>query len=492
MSSTSELRQLKEEKLRRIYRKDPGLYAKQVLKVDWWADQLDIANKLVERKRVLVRASHGVGKTHLAGGLLNWHFDCWDPGLTLTTAPTKAQVDDLLWKEGRAQRRGRPGLMPKASRMETSETHFAVGFTARDANAFQGRHERNGFIEFDEAVGVEGQFWDAAEGIASGGDWMWLCIYNPTDISSRAYEEELTGDWHVKRVSALSHPNILAGLRNEKEPYPGAVTLPWVNERVRKWCTPIRSAEKKPGDFEWPPGSDKWFRPGPLFQSRVLGIWPTSALDTVWSESVYEAALIRQDVPLSEALEIGCDVARFGDDWTAIFVRRGACVLWAERHNGWSTVQTAGRLKQLAKEFCEPGEDPRQVAIKIDDDGVGGGVVDQADGYNFIAVSANSRSIDPEQFPNRRSELWFNTRDRAEEGRLDLSRLTADQLRILRPQLLAPKWKLDSDGRRVVEPKEVTKKKLTKNATDLKGGSPDDADAMNLAFSASSTYSWRF
>ena len=41
-------------------------------------------------------------------------------------------------------------------------------------------------------------------------------------------------------------------------------------------------------------------------------------------------------------------------------------------------------------------------------------------------------------------------------------------------QALAPKWKLDSAGRRVVEPKDVTKEKI--------GRSPDDMDAVNLAY----------
>ena len=39
---------------------------------------------------------------------------------------------------------------------------------------------------------------------------------------------------------------------------------------------------------------------------------------------------------------------------------------------------------------------------------------------------------------------------------------------------MAPQWKLDSHSRRVVEPKSDTKKRL--------GRSPDDMDALNLAF----------
>ena len=107
------------------YQTDPASYAVEVLKVIWWQKQIEIAQALLTPPhRVLVKACHKVGKTHLAGGLVNWWYDCFDPGLALTTAPTERQVKDLLWKEVRVQRRGRPGLLPKAPRLESAPIHF--------------------------------------------------------------------------------------------------------------------------------------------------------------------------------------------------------------------------------------------------------------------------------------------------------------------------------------------------------------------------------
>ena len=57
---------------------------------------------------------------------------------------------------------------------------------------------------------------------------------------------------------------------------------------------------------------------------------------------------------------------------------------------------------------------------------------------------------------------------------MDLSRLPKDVLLRLRNQACAPQWKMDGQGRRVVEPKEQTKEKI--------GRSPDDVDALNLAY----------
>ena len=195
--------------------------------------------------------------------------------------------------------------------------------------------------------------------------------------------------------------------------------------------------------------------------------------------------MARREIDPADALAIGCDVARFGDDFTSIVVRRGSCVLHYETHNGWNTAETAGRLKQLCSEYArrtEPPnlfrqcEDPVSIPVLIDDDGVGGGVTDQAGGFAFVPVSGASRAIEPNGYPNRRSELWFTAAERAAEGRLDLSRLPPEALRALQRQLMGPTWRLDSQGRRTVEAKEETKRRI--------GRSPDDADALNLAFAA--------
>ncbi len=459
--------------LRRCYRSDPTLYARDELGVTWWAKQQEIARALVAHRRVMVKASHAVGKTHLGAGLANWFFDCWDPSITLTTAPTHQQVVDVLWKEIRRQRGGRPGLQPKAPRMETGADHFAVGYTAASGDAFQGRHEAAVLGIFDEATGIDAPFWDAMEGMMTGPLALWLAIFNPTDTASRAYEEEQKDAWHVITVSALEHPNVAAELEGLPPPFPAAVRLGWVEARVQEWCTPIAASDRRATDIEWPPGSGKWYRPGPLFESRVLGRWPTAGSTSVWNEALWAAALVAQPVP-EEPLEIGCDVARFGDDFTSIVARRGACALHHETHNGWDTGQTAGRLKQLAGKLAQKGEDPRKVRVKVDDDGVGGGVTDQRDGYAFEGCSGAARALQPNDYPNRRSEAWFVTAERADEGRLDLSRLSPHSLALLRRQAMAPTWKLDSQGRRVVEPKDETKKRI--------GRSPDDMDALNLAY----------
>ena len=469
------MRRLKHEKLRRLYRTDPSLYAQQVLGVRWWAKQQEVAASILTQPKTFVRACHSVGKSHFGGGIVNWHFDCFQPSITITTAPTRQQVEDVLWKEVRVQRQGRPGLQPKAARMETEPDHFAVGYTARSDAAFQGRHEDRVFILFDEAVDIGAPFWDASEGMMTSAGCRWVVFLNPTDTASRAYEEEMSGDWNVVPISVLDHPNIHAQLAGLSPPFPKAVSLAWLEDKLARWCSPVSAADKKASDIEFPPGSGTWYRPGPLFEGRVLGRWPTQGSTSVWTEAMWLAAQVRQVVP-DLPLEIGCDVARFGDDYTSLVARRGPCVLHHETANGWGTDQTAGRLKQLCGELVQPGENPLRVAVKVDDDGVGGGVYDQRGRHNFQRVSSASAALEPESYPNKRSELWFTVAERADRGELDLSRLLPASIKLLRGQCMTPKWKVDSQGRRVVEPKDDTKRRVKR--------SPDDADALNLAFAA--------
>jgi hypothetical protein len=87
---------------------------------------------------------------------------------------------------------------------------------------------------------------------------------------------------------------------------------------------------------------------------------------------------------------------------------------------------------------------------------------------------AGTRAARDGWYPNKRSELWFEVRDRARLGKLDLSRLPKESLRRLKSQAMVVEWSLDAAGRRVVEPKDITKRKC--------GRSPDSMDSLHLAW----------
>jgi hypothetical protein len=183
-------------------------------------------------------------------------------------------------------------------------------------------------------------------------------------------------------------------------------------------------------------------------------------------------------LPEGGLLQIGCDVARFGDDNTAIHVRRGGISLHHESANGWDTVKIKVRLKAVATEWGQRYRaDPKLVLIAVDDCGVGGGVTDAlgAEGWAVVGVNAAAKAIEETEYPNMRSALWFGLRDEAARGNVSFARLPRTTLDTLRRELTAPTYTLDVRGRRVVEAKDATKEHLG-------GQSPDNADALHLAY----------
>lgn len=498
-----------------VYRDDPLGFFRDVLKIEVvWERQGEIACKLLEPPyRVLVPSGNECGKTLISAAIVLWWFCTRSPAIVVTTAPKFDQVKDLLWKEVRTlARRAKLNLpfMPRACRIERAADDFAVGVTANDSTSFQGHHGPNILFVVEEATGVEGQFFEAIETMFSPPGHAILAIFNPTDVSAHVYREykQATSprgmkSWNVVRMRADEHPNIIAELKGESPPIPHAVRLASFERRLIKWSQLV-AGEPKATDIQWPPAWAKeycertkqppqWYRPGPIAEARLLGRFPSSSTYSVWGDGDWQAAcrvgLDPLPLPLNTLPEIGVDVARGGADFTAFHVRCGPCSIDHSEFNGQDLNATMDRCRKLAKKAAafanklRPSPvDEFRIPIKVDDDGLGGGVVDvlRADGYAVVGIKAATKAVATEDYPARRDELWFTVAEMARCGELDLSRLSVETLDTMQTQALAPLYRLDSKGRRVVEPKDETKKKI--------GRSPDSLDAMNLAYAAGETF----
>lgn len=511
------------------YLNDPVRFAHEILNVKFLTPaQEDILKSLLNPPYcTLCPSANNLGKSMISAVAVIWWFCTRSPCIIITTATNERQVKDVLWKEIRKlSRKAKLNLpfLPKACRIERAADDFAWGGTARDATGFQGHHGPNIFIVFDEATGIAPEFWEAAELMFKPPGHAWLCPFNPTDPSSRVYTE-LAGaskresrnakQWHVVRMSALDHPNLESELKGESPPVPDAMGLETFNRLFRKWsqlvgCEVGDMRLQLATDIVWPPvwaveycqrtrQFPKVWRPGPLAEARLLGRFPRAGVNNVWSDGDWMAATREGGEPLPlklEIPEIGCDVAAMGDDNTAIHVRMGWCSLYHEEKNGQNEVETKARLQELAVYYAhqynqmlsEIPEGPRQhyggpitkfdVPIKVDCDGLGGTLSTflEADGYKVVRVGAGTKAMVEKDYPNRRSELWFQTAEMARDDNLDLSRLPEEVLDNMRKQCMRVVWSFDNRGRRHVMPK--SEMKLAKNL----GCSPDSCDALNLAY----------
>ena len=489
------------------YRNDPVGYARNILGIETLtADQETILRHLlIHPRRVLVPSGHNTGKTHLAAVAISWWFDSFDPGAVFTIGPRHESLKDTIWGEVRRQR-ARAGLRddfigPSAPEMRTSTEHWARAFTANKDASLTGRHLPRMLFVIEEACGVDPIWWEVIMTMFDPSlHHSQLCIFNPTSTTSQAYQEDQAVDgkdgtprWHRFRLSSLNHPNVIAELRGQPKPIPNAVSLSMVEGWIQEQCEPVdRPEERRATDIEWPPSGvtgkpGKWFRPGPVFQSRAMGQWPDTGTG-VWSPALFEACIDRPCPAFQLHLlpEIGADMATGkGEDYHAIHCRWGAVSVRHESSNTMDPAHITARLRDAAAEMAAlvNSQRPRgcqsirakEIPIKLDDDGTGNAVAAflGQEGYHVQAIGAGTAATRPDLYPRMRDQLWFEVAERAKIGQVYLGRLDRSTLLRLKQQLLAPTWDLDPAGRRRVEPKEKTKEKI--------GRSPDDADSFNLS-----------
>ena len=167
-------------------------------------------------------------------------------------------------------------------------------------------------------------------------------------------------------------------------------------------------------------------------------------------------------------LVLGVDVARGGEDKTRIIDRHG-------RRYGYRINRTVDSddLMQVAGIVAQEIERLQPDKVFVDaTGGYGAAVYDRLKelGYRRIvaAVDFGGRSLRPDDYANKRAEIWAALRDHlAEAGGCDL----IDDEELHR-HICAPGYRFDSSGRLVLERKEDLKKRL--------GFSPDAGDAAAL------------
>ena len=485
------------------YQSRPQAYAKDILGVTLTPDQDEMLQSVADNRYTLVKASHAVGKTFTAAVAESWWFDCWSQHIGYITAPTWDQSFGLTFKQLKSLRRAKalPGIILERVIKDVDKLregdHYVKALNAERGEGFQGEHSAPILIVIEEGPGVPKYIWDAIGGLMTNPLCRVFAIGNPTDEATEfglAAESTL---YHTMSISALNHPNIKAELRGEKPPFPDAVRLLWLYEMLEKECEVIDKATEDAFEFVSLPQiknalegrradlDDKWvYMPTAYFQGRVLGEFPTQAdqqvIPKAWLKFQPVLELLAEWIP-----ELGCDVARFGDDRTTIFVRRGPCLLKGREIRKMDADEVAQGCRdealEAAREFRPNAtkEEQERLAktfkIKVDVTGglgVAPAVLLRNSGYTVIEVNSSESAKDKEQYRNVRSELWFDMRVRVKDKRFDCSRLRKDLRERLEREMSAPKYK--APGQKVVEPKETMKSRL--------GYSPDLADGANLAF----------
>lgn len=428
---------------------DPVFFSKHVLGGEQpWEMQRRVMQSVRDHARTAVPSGFAVGKTWVAARIALWFLCSFPHSLVITTAPTWRQVENVLWAEIRRQHRTSKmclGGTVLQTAVRISDDWFALGLSTDEPERFQGFHAAHLLLVFDEASGVSRDVWDAAEGQMASWHARWLAIGNPIAPTGPFYGACCSELWNVIPISCLDSPNV----RDGRVIYPKLVTREWVEERKAEW------------------GEES-----PLYQSRVLGKFPTASEHGLIPLDWVFQAQSREPAPATQPREtfVGADVARSGADATVFLLREGSKVSEVEEHHHLSLMETAGRLIRFVERH-----DVSWGKVHVDVIGMGAGVVDRLheQGYEARGINFGSSAKESDKFLNQRAECYWAVRDALRpDGEYPL--IIPSRFGKLAADLVAIEWKVSSSGKIQIEDKDQVKKRI--------GRSPDHADALALSY----------
>lgn len=353
-----------------LWKNDPVMFMREVLlfEPDDW--QIEVAYDLRDYPRVSVKSGQGVGKTGVEAALLLWFLVCFPFPRIVATAPTKQQLHDVLWAEVDKWMSNSPLLSMLLKWTKTyvymigyEKRWFAVARTATKPENMQGFHEDNMLFIVDEASGVADPIMEAITGTLAGENNKLLLMGNPTKTSGTFYESH-TVDRALYRCHTVNAEN---SKRTNKEN---------IAAMKRKYGADSNVVRVRVyGEF--PEQEDDVFIPISWLEASCQTEMSDITAKALGKYRNDAGILQPADVRGVTHIQIGCDIARFGDDKTCIGFRVNEVVQLFKKYNGQDTSWTASNIAILYKSLKQNFKYKEKIAVVVDDGGVGGGVVDQ-------------------------------------------------------------------------------------------------------------------
>ena len=413
----------------------------------------------VEPIRFATVSGHGIGKSTIAAWLIKFIMDTRPEAKGTVTAVTDTQLQSRTWAElvrwhklsmtshlfEVAASRGNMSMWYQAEEGKFKEVWKVQAKTCRPekSEGFAGQHAptSTSFYLLDEASGVDNKIYEVLEGGLSDGEPMVFLFGNGTRNSGEFYE---------------------------------ACTSPKSKYRVRSIDSrdvAITNKAKIQEDMEaWVGGED-----GDRFRARWRGLFPKKGNQQFIDSKVVDEAGERQ-IPRvdEEPMILGVDVARFGDDDTVVWPRRGNDArTWSPAiGQGLDTNKVVDMVVRQYNKFM--GLEVPVGAIFVDE-GYNPGVLDLLRnlGYPVFGVQFGGSATDLETYRYRVDEMWGHTRDALANGLCIPSRSSRYGDRLY-SELTQREYGFTLSGQIRLESKQEMKKRGL--------ASPDYADALALTF----------
>lgn len=398
--------------------------------------------------RIAIASGHGIGKSAEMGMLANWAMSCWPDAKVMVTSNTGQQLETKTSPEiGMWFRRsitadwfdiGVQSIKFKDPGHALTWRCDFVTWSERNTEAFAGLHNEGRIIVvlFDEASGIHQKVWEVTLGALTDENTaiIWVAFGNPT-LNTGEFRECFRANKH-RWVTRHIDSRDVEGTNKE-----------YLQQIV-----------------------DDYGEDSDQAKVRVRGLFPNKSVTQFIGEDDVRRAQKREVyTDLSDVLIMGVDVARFGDDKSVIWFRRGmdCTTIPMIVLENVDTMQLAARIKAESDRHAAD-------AVFIDEGGIGAGVVDrclQLQMDNVMGVNFGSKADRTvpglERCKNKRTEMWALMR-------MAIPNLVLPPGEDLVEELTAPTYSYDEKNAIVLE----TKKEMKKRGIP----SPDKADALALTF----------
>lgn len=437
------------------WRSDPVAFVRDNFKVEPDEWQVDALRAFADPSipRMSLQACAGPGKSALLAWC-GWYFlSCFgEPGDHPKGLAVAITNDNL-----------RANLWPEFAKWQQRSPYLKEYFEWTSERIYAKQHKATWFLEarsWPKTANAEEQG-KTISGLHGG--YVLVLVDESGAIPAtvgRAAEQALATKVKFGKVMQAGNPLVRDGMLGEASTSPA-----W--HVIRITGDPEDPKRSPRISIEWAREQIKQHgRDNPWVMAYILGQFPPTSLNALLGPDEVRAAQerVKQPTDYEWAPKVmGVDVAREGDDQSALVIRQGVRVLYIETMRTADSVQGAGAVLRLWNEYKLDG-------VFVDNTGGwGGGWIDQLRqlGRNPIPVNFSSTPIDVRYF-NKRTEMWWLMAQWVKDGGA-LPRFPAEIVQ----ELCSPTYGFKGD-RLLLEPKEHIKARLRR--------SPDIADALCLTF----------
>lgn len=435
---------------------EPGALSDMTGPREWQADIMEDIREHLENPatrheplRLAVASGHGIGKSALISMLISWGKDTCEDTRIVITANTESQLRTKTWPEVTKWNNlaitkdwwkvTKTGIFSVVDGHEEAWRCDAVTWSEHNTEAFAGLHNmrKRIVVIFDEASKIADKVWEVTEGALTdeNTEIIWIAFGNPTQNTGR-FRECFGRFRHLWKTRQIDSRDV------------EGTNKAYLDEMVATY------------------GEDS-----DIVKVRVRGMFPSaSSMQFIPSGTVDMAKYREVDADEYDQMVIGVDVARFGDDRSTIYFRRGrdARTAPAIKLHGVDTMQLAAKVAEMHRLYSA-------AMVCVDEGGIGAGVVDRLKqmGLPVVGVQFGGKPLNAVRLSNgvkvanRRAEMWAIMREWLEGGAIPDDQELCDDLTGI-------EYSFNARDEIQLEKKEHMK------ARGL--ASPDDGDGLALTF----------